>query len=144
MPAKKTKTPGEILISLIQEYQLNPFSLSKEIKINYQTIQNIIKGKGRITVQTALKLGKYFGQPPAYWIDIQLNTDIAELSKDKKFMSSLNSISKVQKPKAAAKTKSKPKAIGKTAKRNTLAEKRKKAAKIPGARPAKGKQKIKS
>ena len=139
MPAKKIKTPGEVLSSLIEEYQLNALSFSKEINTNYQTIQNIIKGTGRITVQTALKLGKYFGQPPAYWVDIQLNADIIELSQDKKFMKSLNNISKAQKPKAG-KAAAKPKSTGKTAKRNALSEKRKVAAKTPGTRSAKGKR----
>jgi len=138
MPAKKTKTPGEILSSLIEEYQLNALSFSKEISTNYQTVQNIIKGTGRITVQTAMKLGKFFGQAPLYWVEIQLNADIIELSQDKKFIKSLNGISKAQKPKAD-KAAANSKSTGKTAKRSALSEKRKVAAKTPGARSAKGK-----
>ena len=139
MPAKKTKTPGETLNHFIEEYQINPFSLSKAVNINYQTILNIIKGSNRITVQTAMKLGKYFGQPAGYWIDIQTNADIIEISKDKKFTKSINSISKAKKPKTKASAKAK--SAGKTAKRDTLAEKRKTAAKVPGTRSPKGKRK---
>ena len=145
MPVKKAKTPSEALTQLIEEYQINAFSLSKAIKINYQTVLNIINGSNRITLQTAMKLGKYFGKPPEYWIDIQTKADIVEISSDKKFIKSLNAVSKAPKPKA----KAKPAAVGKqkttkkTTKQNTLAEKRKKAAKVPGARSAKRKPKAK-
>ena len=143
MPAKKTKTPSEALTRLIGEYQINAFSLSKAIKINYQTILNIINGSNRITVQTAMKLGKYFGQSPEYWIDIQTKADIIETLNNKKFVKSLNTISKVHKPKTKPAAVVKQKTTGKTAKRKTLAEKRKKAAKAPGARSAKRKRKAK-
>ena len=131
---KTEKTSASVLQSLIDEYQINAFSLSKSISFDYKTLLNILKGKGKITVPTALKLGKYFGQSPSYWIDIQSESEISELSKDKKFMSILNSIPKAQKPSAKAKPTS-----GK-AKTKTLAEKRKEAAKVPGARGAKRKQ----
>jgi len=137
MPKKITiKTPGTVLQSFIDEYQINPFFLSKAIKVNYQTIINIIKGKAKISVQTAICLGAYFGNSPKYWIDIQASSEIDALSANKKFLSIVKSIPKAVKPKGKAKasvklTKRKP---------NTLAEKRKKAAKIPGAKSVKGKR----
>ena len=100
---KTEKTPASVLQSLIDEYQINAFSLSKSISFDYKTLLNILKGKGKITVPTALRLGKYFGQPPSYWIDIQSTSEINALSKDKKFMSMINSISKAKKPAAKAK-----------------------------------------
>ncbi|MCL2139618.1 MAG: HigA family addiction module antitoxin [Treponema sp.] len=136
MPVKETKTPGKALNEKIEEYQITAFSLSKNVEIDYHTILNILKGKGRITIQSALKLSKYFGQPTSYWLDIQLAADIAELSQNKKYTASLNKISKVQKPKTPAKAKT----MGKTAKRSALSEKRKTAAKVPGAKPANGKR----
>jgi addiction module HigA family antidote len=135
------KNPASVLRSLIDEYQINPFSLSKSINLNYQTVQRILKGKGKITVPTALRLGKYFGQSPAYWIDIQYSSEINKLAKNKKFISMIKSIQKAQKPAAKAETKS-SKSKAKTTKRKTktLAEKRKKAAKVPGTRGAKRKR----
>jgi len=131
---KTEKTPAFVLQSLIDEYQTNPFSLSKAAHLDYPTLRKILKGKGRITVPTAIKLGKYFGQSPAYWVDLQSSYEINELSKNKKFVSLVNSIPKAQK--TPVKAKAAP-AKGKT---KTLAEKRKKAAKVPGARAAKGKK----
>ena len=140
--AKTTKTPAEVLKSLMEEYQLNPFSLSKAIKINPTTARLLVLGKANITVPIALRLSKFFGQAPNFWLDIQLANDLIKAGNDKKLTEILKGITKVQKPTAAAKAKpvaKKPKAAGKAAKTNTLAEKRKKAAKAPGARAPKGK-----
>ena len=130
---KSLKTPATVLQSLIDEYQTNPFALSKNAHIDYQTIRKILAGIGKIRVPIALKLGKYFGKPAAYFVEIQYKAIENELSKNKTFTKQLNSIQRVQKPtdKAAIKAKSKRN------KTNTLSTKRKKAAKVPGARRAK-------
>jgi len=128
---KTNKSPATVLQSMLDEYQITAFFLSKSIRFDYQTLQKILKSKGKITVPTAIKLGKYFGQSPAYWIDVQSAYEINELSKNKKFVSLIKSIPKAQKPSAKAKTAS---TRGKT---KTLSAKRKTAAKAPGARKAK-------
>jgi addiction module HigA family antidote len=102
---KTVKTPGTILQSFIDDYQINPFFLSKEIKVGYQTVTNIIKGKARITVPIAIRLGRYFNNSPKYWIDIQASSEIDELSTNKKFLSQIKSIPKAVKPKGKAKKK---------------------------------------
>ena len=132
------QTPGTILQSFIDKYQINPFRLSKDVKLSCQTIQNILKGKGKITVPTAVKLGQYFGNSPRYWIDVQATSEINELSEDKKFLSVIKSIPKAEKPAGKIKTKTETR-VGKN-KTDTLAEKRKKAAKVPGAKRARGKK----
>jgi len=96
---KTVKTPATVLQSLLDEYQITAFYLSKNIHFDYQTLQKILKGKGKITVPTALKLGKYFGQKPAYFLDVQTAHEINELSKNKKFASLLKIIPKAKKPK---------------------------------------------
>jgi len=133
---KTVKTPATVLQSLIDEYQTNPFALSKNTHLAYQTITKILNGKGKIRVPIALKLGKYFGKHAAYFVDIQVKAIETELSKNKTFTKQLNSIQKAKKPtgKAAPKTK------GKKSKTNSLSVKRKKAAKVPGARRAKRKR----
>jgi len=133
----KAKTPGAVLQTFIDEYQINPYSLSKSIDVAYQSITNIIKKDARISVPMALRLGKFFGNSPKYWLDIQASSEIDELSADKEFVSVIKSISAAKKPSGkAAKTT--------TGKRNTLAEKRKKAAKIPGAKRSKRNKKVRS
>jgi addiction module HigA family antidote len=137
---KKTKTPGDVLQSFIDKYQTNPFALSKDVKLSYQTVLNIIKGKGKITVPTALRLGKYFGNSPSYWLDVQLSYEIDKLSANKKFVAMIKNIQKVKEP---GKVKATAKAKPAKSKSKTLAEKRKKAAKVPGAKRGRGRGKRK-
>ena len=134
---KKPQTPGSVLQSFIDDYQINAFLLSKEIKTAYQSVTNIIKEKARITTPMALRLAQYFGNSPKFWIDVQSSSEINELSEDKKFVKIINSIPKAQKPAgkakaSAAKLAAKP---GRN-KTDTLAEKRKQAARVPGAKGA--------
>ena len=131
--SKKT-TVAETLKNLMEQYQLNPNSLSKAINLSQTTVRLLSIGKANVTVPIAARLAKFFGQDISYWLNIQLANDIDKASNDKELLKVLKGISKAEKPKAAP---PKPKATGKSAKRKTLAEKRKKAAKAPGARPAK-------
>jgi len=120
MPKTKTnlKTPAEVLQSYIDEYQINPFSLSKSIKMAYQSVANILKGKGKISANIAIRLGQYFGNTPQFWLDIQAQSEIAELSSDKKFTAVLSKIPKAVKP-SGKKTKE-PKTASKKRKRTTI------------------------
>ena len=140
--SKKTISVAETLNKLIDEYQLNPNSLSKAINLSQTTVRLLTIGKANITVPIAARLGKFFGPNISFWLNVQLANDIQKASEDKKLLKILSAIPKAQKPTGKkVKAAPKPKTAGKAAKRNNLAEKRKKAAKVPGARPAKGKKK---
>ena len=133
---KSPQTPGSVLKSLLDEYQLNPSSLSKQIGLNNSFVRQIVIGKSGITVPTALRLAKFFGQSPAFWLDLQLQVDMQAAANDKKLQDSLKAMPKAKKPAAPPSGK----AQAKPAKKETLADKRKKAAKIPGAKPARGRR----
>jgi len=108
--SKTVNEPGVVLSSLIDKYQLNPYVLSKEIHLSYSAVRQIISGESKITVQSAFRLAKFFGQTPIYWLDLQRDTDILEAQKDKKFSAVIKGISKVKKPVSSVKTKTKAKA----------------------------------
>jgi antitoxin HigA-1 len=133
--AKTEKTPGAVLQTFIDKYQINPFSLSKSISMNYKTIRDILNGSARITVPIALRLGKYFGNTPQFWLDKQITLEFNKLAADKKFQSVLKNIPKAEIQKTPLKEKPVKRKL------NTLREKRKKAAKIPGAKKSFGKRK---
>ena len=135
---KSAQTPASVLLALMDEYQLNPLSLSKEINLNYASVRQIVTGKSKVTIPTALRLAKYFGQTPDYWLDLQRDVEIKEAENDKELMAIVKGISKAKKP------VEKPKTQGKTVKKNTLSDKRKNAAKVPGAKPASRKPASKS
>ena len=131
------QTPGEVLQSFIDEYQINAFLLSKEINVNYQTVTNILKGKARITVKTALRLAAYFGNSPKYWIDIQVSSEIDELAADKKFLSVIKGIKKAEKSTGKPKTE---KAAKISMKKQKAYAKKSEKAKSPGVKKTKGKR----
>ena len=85
--SKKLKNihPGEIL----QEEFLIPlaitaYRLSKDIGIPQTRVSQIIKGKRRITADTALRLSKYFGNSAKFWLGLQDDFDIEEENNQKK------------------------------------------------------------
>jgi len=131
--AKSSQTPANVLQSLMDEYQLNPFSLSKAIHLSNSAARLLVIGKSKISIPTALRLAKLFDKTPAFWLDLQREADLVEASKDKKLQDILKTISKAKKPAAA-----KEDTARKPLKKQTLSDKRKKAAKVPGARAAKG------
>jgi len=130
---KSSQTPATVLQSLMDEYQLNPFSLSKAVHLSHSAVRLLVIGKSKVTVPTALRLAKFFDQSPAYWLDLQREADLSEASKDKKLQDILKAVAKAKKPAAP-----KPETAKKPVRKQTLSDKRKKAAKTPGARAAKG------
>jgi len=92
----KSQTPSAVLQKFIDDYQTNPFALSKSLGVTYQTVTHIIKGISRITPQMAIRLAKYFSNTPEFWLDIQIQSEIDEFLADKKFTAELNKIPKAK------------------------------------------------
>ena len=71
--------PGEILQEeFLEPLGISAYRLSKETFIPQTRISEIIKGKRRITADTALRFGKYFGTSPKFWLGLQDDYDIEE------------------------------------------------------------------
>jgi len=65
---------------LLDEF-LNPMGLTKReladaIKVPYQRINEVTRGRRGVTPSTALRLGKYFGTSPGFWMNLQLRWDL--------------------------------------------------------------------
>ena len=76
--------PGEILLEeFLNPMEISAYRLSKEIKIPQTRISQIIKGKRRITADTALRLSAYFGNSPKFWLGLQDDYDLEEVSSRK-------------------------------------------------------------
>lgn len=77
--------PGEILnYEFLEPLEISAYRLSKDLKIPQTRISEIIKGKRRITADTALRLSKYFGNSAKFWLGIQDDYDIEEEKEMKK------------------------------------------------------------
>ncbi|KQC10606.1 MAG: pirin [Smithella sp. SDB] len=71
--------PGEILDKeFLMPLNITAYRLSREIKIPQTRVSEIIKGKRRITADTALRLAKYFGNSPQFWLGLQNDYDLEE------------------------------------------------------------------
>jgi addiction module HigA family antidote len=77
--------PGEILEEeFLKPLNITPYRLSKDIGIPATRIHEIIKQRRAITADTALRLSVYFGNSPKFWIGIQDDFDLEEISRTKK------------------------------------------------------------
>lgn len=76
--------PGEILTEeFLRPLGITAYKLSKDTDIPQTRISQIIKGKRRITADTALRLASYFGTTAKFWLGLQNDYDIEEEGKDK-------------------------------------------------------------
>ncbi|RIJ45981.1 addiction module antidote protein, HigA family [Maribellus luteus] len=77
--------PGEILLEeFLVPLQISAYKLSKDTDIPQTRISSIIKGKRRITADTALRLASYFGTTAKFWLGLQDDYDLEEVQKNKK------------------------------------------------------------
>jgi addiction module HigA family antidote len=77
--------PGEVLyFEFLEPLEITAYRLSKDLKIPQTRISEILKGKRRITADTALRLSKYFGNSAKFWLGLQDDYDIEEERFEKK------------------------------------------------------------
>jgi len=73
--------PGEILLEeFLIPFNITAYRLSKDIDIPQTRVSQIIKGKRRITADTALRLSLYFGNSAKFWLGLQDDFDLEEES----------------------------------------------------------------
>lgn len=83
--------PGEILLEeFLVPMGITQYRLSKAIGVPPRRINEIVHGLRGITADTALRLGKFFGMPETFWLNLQNRYDV-EMQKDK-IASSLGNI----------------------------------------------------
>lgn len=71
--------PGEILLEeFLLPMEISAYRLSKDTEIPQTRISQIIKGKRRVTADTALRLSSYFGNSAKFWLGLQDDYDIEE------------------------------------------------------------------
>lgn len=77
--------PGEILLEeFLRPLEITAYRLSKDTDIPQTRISQIIKGKRRITADTALRLASYLGTTAKFWLGLQDDYDIEKERVSKK------------------------------------------------------------
>ena len=78
-------TPGEMLKEeFLAEYELSQSQLAKAVGISPNRIAEIINNRRRITADTALRLGLYFGNSPEFWMNLQAHYDLKKAQRNLK------------------------------------------------------------
>jgi addiction module HigA family antidote len=96
MPKTK-KTPGSLLLELLDKYDLNCNRLSKEIKCSQTALRLISLDRSRITTSIAVRLAKYFGTKPEFWLLAQMEYDLGKAANNKTLTKTLKKIPKAAK-----------------------------------------------
>lgn len=69
--------PGEILRDeFLKPMGLSVYRLARALRISRPRLNDIVRGRRAVTVDTALRLGHYFGTTPAFWINLQTRFDL--------------------------------------------------------------------
>ena len=74
--------PGEILIEeFLKPMGISQYRLAKDISVPPRRINEIAHGKRSISADTALRLGRFFGISPQFWLNLQTRFDL-EVTED--------------------------------------------------------------
>jgi antitoxin HigA-1 len=69
--------PGEILLEeFLKPMGISQNRLALNLGVPPRRINEIVHGKRRITADTALRLGRYFGMSPQFWMGLQMDYDL--------------------------------------------------------------------
>ena len=69
--------PGEILRDeFLRPLRLSVYRLARALKISRPRLNDIVLGRRGVTTDTALRLGRYFGTTPEFWINLQARHDL--------------------------------------------------------------------
>lgn len=75
--------PGEVLMEdFIAGFGITQNKLAVSIGVPPRRINEIVHGKRAITADTALRLGRYFGIEPQYWLNLQSQYEL-ELAQER-------------------------------------------------------------
>src|SRR6056297_1419134 len=69
--------PGKILMDeFLTPMGISQYRLAKDISVSPRRINEIVHEKRSITADTALRLGRFFGMNPQFWLNLQNRYDL--------------------------------------------------------------------
>jgi addiction module HigA family antidote len=68
--------PGRFLEELLQELYVSQAQLARAIGVSAMRVSHVVKGKRPVTAELALRLARFFGQSPQYWLNLQSRYDL--------------------------------------------------------------------
>ena len=85
VPTHRAPTrPGEFLAEFIEDLGISQSELARRIKVPFQRVNDVVHGRRAMTPSTALRLSKFFGNSPTFWMNAQLAWDLYETQRAEK------------------------------------------------------------
>jgi antitoxin HigA-1 len=75
--------PGRLLRREMAARSLSANRLALDLAVPSGRITDILNGRRSITADTAVRLGRYFGNGPQFWLDLQSQFDIAIVERER-------------------------------------------------------------
>jgi addiction module HigA family antidote len=68
--------PGLYLKELLEELNISQYRLAQDTGVTAMRVSHVVRGQRPVTAELALRLGRYFGQSPRFWLNLQSRFDI--------------------------------------------------------------------
>src|SRR3989442_8422937 len=82
-PGRVTTHPGEVLAEeFLAPLGLSVNALAMSLRVPATRIGAIVKGERSVTADTALRLARFFGTTPEFWINLQAMHDLSKAKQD--------------------------------------------------------------
>ena len=75
--------PGEVLRDeFLTPLELSVYQLAQALRVSRPRLNDLVRRRRGVTIDTALRLGRYFGTTPEFWLNLQTryDLDVAELT----------------------------------------------------------------
>ena len=83
IPSHREPThPGEMLREeFLLPLGITQRDLASAIRVPYQRVNEVVRGRRGVTPSTALRLSKFFGTSPGFWMSLQLRWDLYHVQR---------------------------------------------------------------
>jgi antitoxin HigA-1 len=75
--------PGRLLKMELAARRLSANRLAIALAVPSGRVTDIVNGRRSVSADTAVRLGRYFGNGPRFWLDLQSQYDIAVVQRDR-------------------------------------------------------------
>ena len=102
LPTHRAPThPGEMLLEdFLKPLKLSQRLLADGIRVPYQRVNELVRGRRGVTPSTALRLARFFGTSPEFWLNLQLRWDLYHAQRAE--ASALREIRRIKRGRRAA------------------------------------------
>ena len=73
---------GDILVEeFLKPLEITPYRLAKDLGVSTSSILDLVHNRRKVSVEMSLRLSKYFGNSPKFWLNMQNELDLREMQE---------------------------------------------------------------